>query len=50
MSLGRPKTRWENNISIGLEKIGWEFVGLIYLARERNSDWFLNTVMDFCVP
>jgi len=27
---------------MGLEKIGWEFVGLIYLAREGNSDWVFN--------
>ena len=35
---------------MGLEKIGWEFVGLIYLAREGTNDWFLSTIMEFYVP
>lgn len=27
---------------MGLEKTGWEVVGLIYLAREGTSDWFFK--------
>jgi hypothetical protein len=27
--LGRPRCRWEDNIRMELEKIGWEGVGVI---------------------
>jgi hypothetical protein len=34
--LGRPESRWEDNIKIHLREIGWEGVDLINLAQDRN--------------
>jgi hypothetical protein len=34
--LGRPKHRWENNISLDLGEIGWGDVDWIDLAQDRN--------------
>jgi hypothetical protein len=35
--LRRPKRRWEDNIRIGLKKIGWEGVDWMYLARFEDQ-------------
>jgi len=48
--LGRPKRRWENNITMGLREIGGEDVDYIHLPQDRNQWWaFVNTVMHFRV-
>jgi hypothetical protein len=35
--LGRPKNRWENNISIDLWEIGWESMGLMHQEPVTGS-------------
>jgi hypothetical protein len=30
--LGRPRLRWENNITINLREMGWEGVGFMHVA------------------
>jgi len=48
--LGRPRHRWEGNIRLYLRYIGWEGVGWIYLAHDRNRlRDFVNTVMNVWV-
>jgi hypothetical protein len=34
--LGRPRHRWEINIAMDLEEIGWEGVDWIHLAQDRD--------------
>jgi hypothetical protein len=34
-TLGRPRRRWKNNISIDLQKVGFG-MAWIYLAQDRN--------------
>jgi hypothetical protein len=48
--LGIRRHRWEDNIKIDLRDIGWEVVGLIHLAQDRDQ-WraVVNTVMDLRV-
>jgi hypothetical protein len=36
-SLGRYRSRWENNIKINLWEIGWEGVDWIDLAQDRDG-------------
>jgi hypothetical protein len=44
--LGRPRHRWEDNISIDLEETVWEDLDWIDLAEDRDRWWaFVNTVM-----
>jgi hypothetical protein len=33
--LGRPRSRWEGNIKMDLEEIGWGGIDWIYLAQDR---------------
>jgi hypothetical protein len=49
--LGRPRRRWEDNIKIDLEEIGFGDVDWIYLAQDRDM-WraLVNTVMNLRVP
>jgi hypothetical protein len=49
--LGRPRRRWEDNISIGLTEIGIDEANWIRLAQDRVL-WraFVNTVMNLQVP
>jgi hypothetical protein len=35
--LGRPSRRWEDNIKMGLQEIGWDGVGWIHLAEDRDQ-------------
>jgi hypothetical protein len=44
--LGRPGRRWEDNIIIGWDGVGW-----IHLAQNRNQ-WgtVVNTVMNLRIP
>jgi hypothetical protein len=49
--LGRPRRRWEDNIKMDLEEIGFGNVDWIYLAYDRDR-WraVVNTVMNLRVP
>jgi hypothetical protein len=45
--LGRPRSRWMDNIEMDLEEIGWDGMEWIYLAQDRNQ-WraLVNTLMN----
>jgi hypothetical protein len=44
-SLGRPKRRWEDNIKMDLQEVGW-----IEVAQDRDRWWELvNAVMNLRV-
>jgi hypothetical protein len=49
--LGRPRHKWEDNIKLDLENIGWDVMGWIALAQDRDQ-WraVVNTVMNLRVP
>jgi hypothetical protein len=49
--LGRPRRRWVDNIKMDLREIGWDGVGWIDLAQDRDQ-WraLVNTVMNLRVP
>jgi hypothetical protein len=36
-SLGRPRSRCEDNIKLNLTEIGWGGIEWIHLAQERNQ-------------
>jgi hypothetical protein len=48
--LGRPRHRWEDNIKMDLQELGW-CVNFIDLPQDRER-WrtLLKTVMNFLVP
>ena len=49
--LGRPKRRWEDNIKMDLQEMGWGCGDWMELIKDRNS-WraLVSTVMNFRVP
>jgi hypothetical protein len=49
--LGRPRSRWVNNIKMDLRQIGWDDMDWIDLAQDRDQ-WraLVNTVMNLWVP
>jgi len=49
--LGSPRSRWEDNIKIDLEKVGCEDMDWIELAQDRDR-WraLVNAVMNLRVP
>jgi hypothetical protein len=49
--LGRPRSRWEDNIKIDLREIRWGGMDWIDLAQDRDQ-WkaLVNTVMNLWVP
>jgi hypothetical protein len=49
--LGRPRSRWVDNIKMDLLEIGWGGVGRIGLAQGRNK-WraLVNAVMNRRAP
>jgi hypothetical protein len=49
--LGRPRSRWKDNIKINLREVGWGGVDLIDLAQDRDR-WraVVNAVMNLRVP
>jgi hypothetical protein len=49
--LTRLRHRWEDNIRMDLWEIGWECVGWIHLAQNRDQLWALvDTLMNLQVP
>jgi hypothetical protein len=48
--LGRPRSRWLDNITIDLRVIGWDDMDWIDLARNRDQ-WraLVNTVVELRV-
>jgi hypothetical protein len=48
--LGRPRRRWEDNIRLDLQDVGWD-MGWIKLAYDRDR-WraLVNAVMNLRVP
>jgi hypothetical protein len=50
-TLGRPRSRWENNIKMNLQEVGCEVIDWIKLAQDRERWWALvNAVRDHRVP
>jgi hypothetical protein len=48
--LGRPRLRWEVNITMDLREIGWGGMDWIHLAEDRDEQMALvNTVIKFRV-
>jgi hypothetical protein len=49
--LGRPRRRWVDNIKMDLREIGWDGMGWIYLAQDRDQ-WraLVNKVINLWVP
>jgi hypothetical protein len=49
--LGRPRHRWEDNIKMDLQEVGWGGMDWINLAQDRDR-WraLVNAVMNFRVP
>ena len=49
--LGKPRRRWEDNIKMGLQKVGFGGVDCIELVQDRGR-WraVVNTVMNLRVP
>ena len=49
--LGRPRSRWEDNIKMDLQEVGCGGVDWIELAQDRDRWWTLvNAVMNLRVP
>jgi hypothetical protein len=49
--LGRTRHRWEDNIKMDLQEVGWWSMDWIDLAQDRDRLWALvNVVMDLQVP
>jgi len=48
---GRPRSRWEDNIKVGLQEVGCGGMDWIELAQDRER-WraFVNAVMNLRVP
>jgi hypothetical protein len=51
IQLGRPRLRWEDNIKMDLQKVGFGGMDWIQLVQDKNS-WraLVNEVMNFRVP
>jgi hypothetical protein len=49
--LGRPRRKWEDNIKMDLQKVGWEGVDWIDMAQDKDR-WraVVNAVMNLRVP
>ena len=49
--LGRPRRRWEDNIKMDLQEVGWVGMVWIDLAQDRDR-WraLVNAVMNVRVP
>jgi len=49
--LGRPRLRWEDNIKMNLQEVGFGGMDWIDLAQDRDR-WrvLVNAVMNLCFP
>jgi hypothetical protein len=49
--LGRPRRKWVDDIRMDLEEVGWDDLGCIGLAQDRNR-WkaLVNSVLNLRVP
>ena len=49
--VGTPRRRWEDNIEIDLQEVGWEGMDWIELAQDSDR-WraLVNAVMNLRVP
>ena len=49
--LGRPRLRWEGNIKMDLQEVGWAGMDWIDMAQDRDR-WLavVNAVMNLRVP
>jgi hypothetical protein len=49
--LGRPRRRWEDNIKMDLQEVGWVGMNWIQLAQDRDR-WraLVNAVMNLRIP
>jgi hypothetical protein len=49
--LGRPRRRWEDNITMDLQEAGWGCIDWIDMAQDRDR-WraLVNAVMNLRVP
>jgi hypothetical protein len=36
-TLGKPRIRWEDNVKIGLQEIGWDVMDWNDLAQDRDT-------------
>jgi hypothetical protein len=43
--LGKPRHRWEDNIKMDLQEVGWRGMGWIELAQDRDRCWALVNVV-----
>jgi len=49
--MGRPRCRWEDNIKMDLQEVGFGGMDWIELAQDRDRWWALvNAVMNLRVP
>jgi hypothetical protein len=51
ISFGRPRCRWEDNIKMDLQEVGWEAMDWIDMAKVRDR-WraLVSAVMNLRVP
>ena len=51
ISLGRPRYRWDNNIKMSLQEVGWESRNVLLWLRIRDR-WqaLVNVAMNLRVP
>jgi hypothetical protein len=49
--LGRPRRRWVDDVKMDLRETGWNGIGWINVAQDRDQ-WraLLSTVVNFRVP
>jgi hypothetical protein len=48
---GRPRRRWEDDIMMDLQEVGYGNMDWIKMAQDRDSWWVLvNAVMNLWVP
>jgi len=49
--VGRPRRRWEDNIKMDLQEVGWGCRDWIDIAQDRGS-WqaLVNAVMNLRIP
>ena len=48
--LGRPRSRWEDNINMDVQEVDWVGMDWIDLAKDRNSWRAVNAVMNLQIP